>query len=266
MNAYPFSLFKRVDRACFSVSFKNANGKYLLPVSTGKKTETEAMQVAFQMLRDGIPQNKKAVTVQDLSFKNMMRNINFRTQAEVIFDELRRLGSVKGYMVKETPQAEDFISLLTTFWDWEISPYIKEKLRKNHGIHKRHCKQKGQAITLYWVPFFKGRFLGDIMAMDIDAFITHMGEKDLSASRKNVVIKAGTKPLRWAFSKGKIEKDPTRGLDTKFKSNAINQSPLHIMRSTGVGKSIETYAKIRNFKNNKNITINHINYKITFQK
>jgi integrase len=38
-----------------------------------------------------------------------------------------------------------------------------------------------------------------------------MGDKDISASRKNVVIKAGTKPLRWAFSKGKIDKDPTRG-------------------------------------------------------
>ena len=38
-----------------------------------------------------------------------------------------------------------------------------------------------------------------------------MGTLGLSASRKNVVIMAGTKPLRWAFSKGKIENDPTRG-------------------------------------------------------
>jgi len=38
-----------------------------------------------------------------------------------------------------------------------------------------------------------------------------MGTKNLSASRKNVVIKAGTKPLRWAFAKSKIECDPTRG-------------------------------------------------------
>jgi hypothetical protein len=53
--------------------------------------------------------------------------------------------------------------------------------------------------------------LGEITAEDIDAFITSMGEKDLSAARKNVIIKAGTKPLRWAFSKGKIDIDPTRG-------------------------------------------------------
>jgi integrase len=70
---------------------------------------------------------------------------------------------------------------------------------------------QGRAITLYWERFFKGRFLGDITATDIDAFINYMGDMDLSASRKNVVIKAGTKPIRWAFSKGMIDKDPTRG-------------------------------------------------------
>ncbi len=54
MNALPFSVFKRTDRSCFSVSFKAPDGKYLRPVSTGKKTEPEAIQAAFQMYRDGI--------------------------------------------------------------------------------------------------------------------------------------------------------------------------------------------------------------------
>jgi integrase len=63
-----------------------------------------------------------------------------------------------------------------------------------------------------WEPFFKGRFLGDITKTDIDDFINHMGDKPVSAARKNIVIKAGTKALRWAFGKGKIETDPTRGI------------------------------------------------------
>jgi integrase len=63
----------------------------------------------------------------------------------------------------------------------------------------------------YWAPFFNNRYLGDITSSDIDAFITHMGNLPLSASSKNNVIIAGTKPLRWAYSKGKIETDPTRG-------------------------------------------------------
>ena len=53
--------------------------------------------------------------------------------------------------------------------------------------------------------------MGEITAADIDDFINYMGDMDLSASRKNVVIKAWFKALRWAFSKGMIDTDPTRG-------------------------------------------------------
>jgi integrase len=211
MNAYPFSLFKRADRSCYSVSFKDANGKYLPPVSTGKKTEKEALEIAFVWLRDGVPQKEAAVRVSDLSLKDMVRKIKEGGEAETLLTELRRLGWVKSFVQSETPGAVDFISFLTDFWNWDTSTYIKEKLRKSHSIHRRHCNIQGRAIPLYWEPFFKGRFLGEITATDIDAFINYMGDMDLSASRKNVVVKAGTKPLRWAFSKGIIERDPTRG-------------------------------------------------------
>jgi len=143
--------------------------------------------------------------------KNAVRKINTGSEAEIIIKELKRSGLVKKYIMNNTPQAVDFISYLKTFWDWENSPYIKEKLRKSHGIHKMHCLKQSQAITLYWEEFFQGRFLGEITSRDIENFINHMGKKELSPSRKNVVIKAGTKPLRWAFSKGDIEIDPTRG-------------------------------------------------------
>ena len=211
MNAYPFSIFKRADRTTYSVSFKDASGKYLRQISTGKKTEKEATAIAFIWLRDGIPQDKTELRVHDLSLKDVVRRVKTNDEAEILLTELKRFGWVKSYVLNETPGSADFISFLKSFWDWDTSPYIKEKLRKSHGIHKRHCKLQRQAITLYWEDFFIGRSLGDIKADDIDAFINHMADKDVSASRNNAVIKAGTKALRWAFSKGKIEQDPTRG-------------------------------------------------------
>jgi len=210
MNTYPFSVFKRNDRPFFLVSFKDKNGKYLAPVSTKKKTEDEALQVAFMWMRDGIPQKKSEMRVTDLSLKDMVRKIKTGDEVETIQDELRRLGWVKSYVRKDTPGAVDLITFLTAFWDWDNSPYIEEKLRQNHGIHRRHCKQQKQAVLTYWKPFFGGRLVGEITYKDIDEFIKHMAKKDLSASRKNCVIKAGTKALRWAFSKGDIERDPTR--------------------------------------------------------
>jgi len=211
MNAYPFSIFKRADRSCYSVSFKDKNGKYLPPVSTGKKTEQEAVQAAFQMLSEGIQKKEKVVQVSELSMKDMIKKIKSGDEAESILNEFKRQGWLKNFVLKGTAKAVDFVSFLTTFWDWDTSPYIAEKLRQNHGIHRRHCKLQKQAIALYWKPVFDGRFLGDITYQDIDEFIKHMAKAELSAARKNVVIKAGTKPLRWAFSKGDIEHDPTRG-------------------------------------------------------
>ena len=148
MNAYPFSVFKRADRPSFLVSFKDDDGNYLPPLSTKKKTEAEALQVAFKWLKEGIPQKQNKTTVLDLSLKNAARKINSEGEAKIIINELKRSGLVKTFVMSNTEQAEDFISFLKTFWDWNISPYINEKLRKNHGIHKMHCLKQGQAITL----------------------------------------------------------------------------------------------------------------------
>ena len=92
MDAYPFSIFKRADRSCYSVSFKDSNGKYLRPVSTGKKTEDEALQAAFTMLREGIPQKDKVKTVKDLVLKDEARKLKTEDEADVILAELKRLG------------------------------------------------------------------------------------------------------------------------------------------------------------------------------
>ncbi|MDR0475000.1 MAG: site-specific integrase [Treponema sp.] len=211
MNAYPFSVFKRANRPCYSVSFKDSSGKFLSPISTKKRTEAEALQVAFQWLRDGIPQKQAALKVLDLSLKDAARKIKTKAEAETLLNEMKRVGWIKSYVLSESPAAQDFTLFLSEFWNWNKSAYITEKRRKNHGIHRAHCTRQGQAAALYWEPFFKGRILGDITSADVDGFINHIGSLPLSAGRKNSVILAGTKPLRWAFSKGKIEADPTRG-------------------------------------------------------
>jgi hypothetical protein len=103
-----------------------------------------------------------------------------------------------------TKTAQPFIDFLIEFWDFDKSPYVLEKLRKQHGIHRMHCNQQSNAVLKYWKPFFGERLLGELGRQDIDAFINSLIDAPVSASWKNVVIKAGTKPLRWAYSKGFI--------------------------------------------------------------
>ena len=213
MAKLPFSIFRRAGRRFYYVQFKNEKtGEYMSAISTKQETESGAVSTAFQWLKDGIPQKGEAVSLKKYSLRNMAREAEITAaDCEYICKELQRRGMLKSYIISDSKQDIDFSGYLAEFWDWEKSAYIRERLRKNHGIHKAHCIRQGQAAARYWEPFFKGRILGDIIAADIDAFISHIGDKPLSAARKNSVILAGTKPLRWAFSKGKIEADPTRG-------------------------------------------------------
>jgi hypothetical protein len=79
------------------------------------------------------------------------------------------------------------------------------------GYIKPIVSTRGRRQRCIGGRYFKDKLLGDVTAGDIDNFISFMGDKPLSAARKKQVILARTKPLRWAFSKGKIEIDPTWG-------------------------------------------------------
>ncbi|GMO27740.1 MAG: hypothetical protein Ta2B_08390 [Termitinemataceae bacterium] len=215
-----FSVFKKASRSYFQVSFKDKDGKYLPAISTKQKTEAAAYQTAMQWLKDGIPAKQETVNIKQIELKELSRKIDTPKEAKSILDDLRRRGIIKSFILAGTEQAQDFTVFLTDFWTWETSAYIQEKRRKQNGIHQFHCKTQKSNITKHWKPFFEGRILGDITQIDIDRFIDYMdtvtyaNNKDrmLSAAAKNQIIKAGIKPLRWAFSKGLIEKDITRGI------------------------------------------------------
>ena len=74
------------------------------------------------------------VRVNDLSMKEYLRKLDSESEVRKMLDELMRLGWLKNYILDKTPEAINMISFLNEFWDWETSPYIKEKLRKAGGI------------------------------------------------------------------------------------------------------------------------------------
>jgi hypothetical protein len=151
----PFSVLKRRDRRFYTVRFKNEQtGKYLPEINTKKETEREAIQTAFEWLRDGVPQQGGTVSLKKYSLLNMAKEADIaKADAEFICKELHRRGLLKSYVLEKSRQAIDFVTYLTDFWDWEKSPYIKEKLRRNHGIHRRYAIEMTGTINSYWAPF-----------------------------------------------------------------------------------------------------------------
>ena len=176
MKHLPFSVFKKNDRRFFSVRFKNdETGKYLPAISTKKETKAEAIKIAFDWLRDGISKNDEIINSKKYTMRNMAKESDIsKADVEFICKELQRRGLLKSYVLENSTQAIDFVKYLTDFWDWEKSPYIKEKLRRNHGLHKRYAIEMSGTINRYWVPFFTGKTLGEITRLDIEAFIVYL--------------------------------------------------------------------------------------------
>jgi len=150
-------------------------GKYLPEKSTKKETKTEVIQTAFDWLKNGIPQKAETINFKKYTLRDMAKEADTtKADAEFICKELQRRGLLKSYVLQESPQAIDFVTYLTNFWNWEKSPYIKEKLRRNHGLHKRYAIEMTGSIKKYWVPFFQGKVLGEITRQDVEAFITYL--------------------------------------------------------------------------------------------
>jgi integrase len=210
MEHLPFCVFKRKGREFYYVKFKNEAGKYAPAISTKQGTKAAAIATAYEWLKNGKPMaNGESVAIFTME---AARQIQTTAEAEFVCGELKRRGLLKNFVVTGSRQDVDFPSYLQNFWDYEASPYVKEKLRKNHGIHKNYTVGQRLIVEKRWSPFFEGRLLGSITKQDIENFIDDLSEWELSAGRKNTILKAGVIPLRWAFSKEIIERDITKGI------------------------------------------------------
>jgi hypothetical protein len=213
----PFSIIKRADRPSYLVSFKNEKtGAYMPPVSTRQTDEVAAIKTAWEWFRQGVPKKDTAIDIKQYALRNLVKEAGV-ADAQFIVNELKRRGFLKSAVLAGTRQDRDFAEYLTSFWDYDTSPYVKEKLRKNHGIHRRYCREQSGAVRRYWIPYFQGKLLGEITRQDVEAFIEYFETlpetKGIripkSAKRKNAIIQAGTIALSWAYNKEMIDRDVT---------------------------------------------------------
>lgn len=110
---------------------------------------------------------------------------------------------------------------LTEFWDYDKSPYIKEKKIVGQSIHKRYCVTNLCRCKRYVFKYLQGRTIDSITKDDIKNILQNMISKPqkirgksifLSAETINQTIRALAIPLRWAYRNDLINKDCTEGI------------------------------------------------------
>jgi integrase len=228
----PFSVFYRSERHTYYVAFKNEiTGRFLPAISTKKTKEKDAVRQAWIWFREGIPQKDGPIDLKARSLRDTIRHSDITMpDAEFIIGELKRQGLVRSCVFAGSPDAVRFVDFLEEFWDFDRSPYIREKLRAEHSIHRNYAWQMMGTVKRYWIPFFPDALLGDLLPGDIERFVDYLSgvrygdDHSLSSARKNVILKAGTVPLRWAHRKGKTGQDITRGI--MFFSGKAGERPI----------------------------------------
>jgi len=191
------------------VAFKNEKtGAYLYPISTRQTDEAAAIKVAYEWFKNGVPNKDKVMVIKEYTLRDLAKEADL-ADTELIVSELKRRGLLKSAVITESKQDRDFTEFLATFWDYNNSPYIKERLRKNHSIHRRYCHDQLGSVKRYWSPFFAGRLLGTITRQDIEDFIEYFETFPQTKDMRIPNLRNGRTTLF------KRELSPCRGLLTR---------------------------------------------------
>ena len=194
-------------------------GAKLTARSTGTKCRDEALLKIAEWLKSGIPTGRirKPRTLEAAAgIENVLKVIR---RAELNSDDaLRIVQALKERelidiaAVKTGKGMVSFTEFLEEFWDYEASPYIREKLARGHSIGKRHCYEMRSRFSRYWEPTFRGKTLNSITRRNLKDFSLYLAEMNLAPASVNKVMAVGTTALAWAFREELIPVDPTIGL------------------------------------------------------
>lgn len=207
---YPFSLSRRKNSPFYVVRFKDATtGKYLSGISTGKADKDEAIRQAFLMMQDPSIRSKNERKRKRLLIRNAELD-----DADLMFalGEMKRRGLVSSVTLTTEANSRKVIDYLDEFWDWEKSPYIREKLRQGHSLHKNHAVNMAKFVGKYWKKYFGDTTLGELTKDKIRGMFDEMAPLNLSGHTKNSAIRAVTTALKFAHSREIIAQDLTAGL------------------------------------------------------
>ena len=132
-----------------------------------------------------------------------------------IVAKLKNMGLIEISAVTNTGRgAVPFIQFLETFWNYDKSEYIRDRLAHGHRFSRRHayeCLNKLKAVK----PFFGDKKLNSVTTDDLKKLSVQLAGKGLATSTINQIMLVCCTPLKWAFNENSIPANPCLGL-TRF--------------------------------------------------
>lgn len=157
------------------VQFVDSRTKKCLPaLSTRKTNRDEALLVVYEWLQNGIPQKRKGEKgVRSVQEKLSLAQILYGLKTVSLKHEdilkiekiLQDQGLIVKIIQKSSASPTIFIDFLLEFWDYDKSPYIKEKLALKSRMGRGRANIMTARVKKYWAPYFKNMLLYIISCM-----------------------------------------------------------------------------------------------------
>jgi integrase len=228
----------------FYAELVSPEGRKLAARSTGTTTEDEALLVVADWLKNGVPSGRdrkprpaEAVMALDGILKAVRKADLNGDDALRIVEALKGRGLIDVSPAKSGASSRLFVEFLEAFWDYNASPYVRERLAHGYSIGKRHCYECLNKVRLHYAPAFAGRPLAGITRQDLKEFSLSLKDKGYSASSINQILLCGSTALSWAFQEEIIPLNPVaksarfsgkakkRGVLTPQEAEAVFNAP-----------------------------------------
>ena len=136
-----FILSKRADLPNYYISIQNPlTGNYSTKRCSGTSNKKEAEKIAYKWLLTGKFEKTEKYSSKSLIDAFKMADLTVK-DTTLIIEILKQKELLVSAVIKNDRSDIPFTTFLSDFWDYETSPYIREKLRKKHSIHKRSVVQ-----------------------------------------------------------------------------------------------------------------------------
>lgn len=143
--AKPYLIYKKPN-GFFYAEILLPDGTHANKKSTGSRNCAEAEKIVMGWVVNGnIPTciNGKAnnkTNVDKITFFNNLRNYDFTSEEVLkIVQTLQDRNLLQSYVLPNTPQNQSIEKYLEDFWNYDKSPYVREKKLRGLSIHRAYC-------------------------------------------------------------------------------------------------------------------------------
>jgi len=112
-----------------------------------------------------------------------------------------------GRLLHDSKEIPTFAEYAADFWDWENSPYLKER-KKRRKLTQSYADKNKKIVNFTLVPYFGKMRLDKITSEEIDGWLDFMIKEKYSNATTNSYYGTLQTMMKWAAKKEIIERDP----------------------------------------------------------